>query len=186
MKATQPVSIGGVELDALMKIDRSYSSDIPNYPVEDGFSVHDTITAQPLEINISALLTNTPVTWRDRFGASTTEEKRTDTVIANLQKLYTNRDIVTIITSEETFDDMGLTSIGINKNGQSYEVSISAKKVTKTTTHTVGIPSSYGKSGKSGTSAGVTKTVSAGTLWDSDGTILYNIKEKGLSGLFGG
>lgn len=39
----KPVSIAGIEGDALISEDISYSTDIPEYPVENGYNVSDTI-----------------------------------------------------------------------------------------------------------------------------------------------
>ena len=42
-KAKQPVSIEGIEFDALLDEERVLTAESPDYPVEDGFSVNDTI-----------------------------------------------------------------------------------------------------------------------------------------------
>ena len=39
----QPVNIGGIECDALIHHELSLEMEIPDYPVEEGFSVQDTM-----------------------------------------------------------------------------------------------------------------------------------------------
>lgn len=46
-KAKQPVSINGVEFDALIDSDEGYEAQVPEYPTEKGFSVSDNITLKP-------------------------------------------------------------------------------------------------------------------------------------------
>ena len=40
-RARQPVSIGGVEFDALIKVETTYQADVPQYPIETGFKISD-------------------------------------------------------------------------------------------------------------------------------------------------
>ena len=40
-KAKQPVSINGVEFDALIESEEGYEAQVPEYPTEKGFSVSD-------------------------------------------------------------------------------------------------------------------------------------------------
>lgn len=42
----KPVSIAGIEGDALISEDISYSADIPEYPVENGYNVSDTVLSE--------------------------------------------------------------------------------------------------------------------------------------------
>ena len=46
-KAKQPVSINGVEFDALIESEEGYEAQIPEYPTEKGLSVSDNITLKP-------------------------------------------------------------------------------------------------------------------------------------------
>lgn len=42
-KAKKPVTINGIPFDALIDEERTYEAESPDYPVESGFVVHDTI-----------------------------------------------------------------------------------------------------------------------------------------------
>ena len=63
MRATRPASIGGVEFDVLVSSNETLSAEVPDYPVEDGFSVTDTIITKPKELNMTLYLSDNPVTW---------------------------------------------------------------------------------------------------------------------------
>ena len=155
----QPVSIDGIEFDALINSNEEYSSDIPQYPIESGYEVSDNITLKPLELSMTLFLTNTPVTHALRHGIS---PMRVDMVISRLLDLRDKKELVRIVTSDKTYKDMGITSISIPKDTKgAREISISFTEVTKTYTEMVAVPASYGKSGNTGSSAGAAKTVTS-------------------------
>ena len=52
----QPLSINGIEFDALISESKVYNSDVPEYAVEDGYSVSDNISIRPTEIEITGIV----------------------------------------------------------------------------------------------------------------------------------
>jgi hypothetical protein len=160
MALKQPVSIDGIEFDALIEQNEQYDSDIPQYPVEAGYVVSDNVTLKPLQLTMTLFVTNTPVTHAMRHGI---HPFRVDLVEARLLQMRDKKDVVTIVTCDKTYKDMGLTSLSIPKTvSGSREISVTFQKVIKTYTQMVAIPSSYGKSGATGATAGTAKTSSAG------------------------
>ena len=85
MRARQPVSLDGIEFDALVEITENLEADAPEYPVEDGYSVNDTIVLKPRTINLVVYLSNTPVSWKTRFGDT---KDRVNDVCTKLYELY--------------------------------------------------------------------------------------------------
>lgn len=82
-KATQPVSINGLEFDALISESRTLEATVPEYSVETGFSVSDSIILSPEKMEMTLFVTNTPVTWYQRHGAS---QNRMDSVVKQLEE----------------------------------------------------------------------------------------------------
>lgn len=159
--AKRPVSINGLEFDALISEDRTLSSTVPEYPVENGYSVSDAIILSPELLSMTLFVTNTPVTWRNRHGISSA---RVQNVVKRLEQMYYNRTPVVIITTEKIYYNMAIENIGLSKNietGPSREIPISFKKINVTSAKTTTIPDSYGKSGASGASAGTANTSTA-------------------------
>lgn len=78
----QPLSINGIEFDALISENKTYSSEVPDYAVESGYSVSDNISIRPMELEITGHLTNTPVTWASHGTG------RVEAVVAQLENLY--------------------------------------------------------------------------------------------------
>lgn len=175
----QPVSINGVEFDALIDQSTSYSAKVPEYPTEKGFNVTDTIILENDNLSMTLYVTDTPVTWKNRFGGGF---GRVEQVVKQLESLFLSREPVTIITSDAVYNEMAITSYSISKSadvGYAREIPISFQKIIRTESKTVSIPDSYGKSGDTGASAGTANTTTAssdsnGKSSDKGGSILYN------------
>ena len=168
-KATQPVSINGLEFDALIDESRTLDATVPEYSVESGFSVSDSVILSPEKLSMTLFITNTPVTWYRRHGASPT---RVDSVVKQLEELYFAKEPVTIITSDATYTSMAIESVTISKSletGYARQIPISFKKIRVTTAKTTTIPDSYGKSGKTAASAGTASTSAGGSGGGSSG-----------------
>lgn len=158
MRATRPVSINGIEFDALISESRTLESTVPEYPVESGFSVSDSIILNSEKLEMTLYLTNSPVTWKRRFGS---DPKRVENVLKQLEELYFRKTPVTVITTDATYTDMAISNLTLSKSvdeGYAREIPISFQKVRITNAKTTSIPASYGKSGKSGASAGTAST----------------------------
>lgn len=154
----KPVAIAGIEFDALIEQQKTMSATIPVYPVEKGFPVSDTITLDPLTLQMTLFVTNTPVTWLKRHGNS---RKRVKQVCSKLEDMWLDRKLVKIVTPDAIYKNMGITSISIKKSaelGYSREISITAQKVRKTKKKTVKIPKYALKSGETKTDAGKAQT----------------------------
>lgn len=157
-RATRPVSINGLEFDALISESRTLEATVPEYSVEDGFSVSDAIILSPEKLEMTLFVTNTPVTWYGRHGG---DRSRVDGVVKQLEELYYAGEPVTIVTSDTTYTSMAIESLTISKSletGYAREIPISFKKIRVTAAKTTSIPASYGKSGKTGASAGTAST----------------------------
>lgn len=150
----KPVSIWGIEFDALINETKTLSATIPVYPVEEGFPVSDTIILEPISIQMTLYISNTPVTWLYRHGSST---DRVNKICDLLEQKWLSKQLAKIVTTEAIYKDMGITSISIKKShdiGYAREISISAQKVIITKRETVEIPSYMLKSGETKADAG--------------------------------
>jgi len=157
-RAKEPVSIDGIEFDALIDQSVDYEAEVPEYPTEKGFSVSDNISLKPETLSMTLYVSDTPVTWLKRFGSGA---GRIEKVVKQLQDLFFEKKVVSVTTSEAVYDDMAITTLSIAKSteaGYAREIPITLKKVVVSETSTVSIPDSYGKSGKTEASAGTANT----------------------------
>lgn len=173
----QPVSVAGIEFPAMLDETQTFTSDIPEYPVETGFVISDNITLQPMELPLTLLLSDTPLTWRGRVRSMSEAESM-------LKELYFSKTPFTVVTPSGTFESMGITSMQIKRsseNGYNKEVSLSLKQINVTATKTASIPDSYGKSGATGANAGTAST-SAGSTSTGGGSSGGGSSGSGSSG----
>ena len=157
-KATIPANLNGIRFDAIITRDRSYEADVPEYPVEDGFSVSDSILKKPFQLNVTAFISDTPVTWKKEFGKTSGRLQKT---LKQLENLYFSGQIVTFTTSSKVYSSMAITSLTIPETaemGNAVEVQFTLKQVRVTKAKTTTIPSSYGLSGTTGASGGVSSS----------------------------
>lgn len=160
MATKKPVSVWGIEFDALIDESKNLSSTIPEYPVESGFSVSDTIINSPIQVSMTLYLSNTPVTWLYRHGNS---KDRVRKVCEQIEQKWFDKKLTKIVTSDTTYTNMGIESISIKKSadiGYAREISITAKKVRITKRSTVRVPKYVLKAGESMADAGKTSTSS--------------------------
>lgn len=157
-RAKQPVSINGIEFDALIEEERVFEATVPEYAVESGFTISDAIILGAEKLSMVLYVTNTPVTWNARHKGSS---DRVNDVIRQMEDLYFQAKPVTIITTDNTFENMAIESMSIKKTvetGYAREIPISFKNIPVSKTRTTHIPDSYGKSGATGASAGTANT----------------------------
>ena len=192
-KAMQPVSVNGIEFDALIDETRTLEAAVPEYAVEKGYMVSDSIILSPEKLAMTLFVTNTPVTWRTRHGNN---PNRVAEVVKKLEELYFAKEPVKIVTSDAVYTNMAIESLTISKTfevGYAREIPIAFKKIEVTKIATTTIPDSYGKSGASGAPGGSANTSTGGddsgsggsgnggsngsgnSGGDDDGSILWNI-----------
>ena len=160
-KATKPVSVAGIEFDALISSDHALEATVPEYTVESGFTVSDAIILGEETLSMVLYLTDTPVTWYKKHGAN---KGRVKSVCNKLYNLYYKAQPVKIVTTDKVYTNMAIESITISKSldeGYAREIPISFRKIRTTKTATTTIPSSYGKSGTTSSSSGTASTTTA-------------------------
>lgn len=191
-KPKNPVTVGNVKFDVLMNESIERSAEVPQYPVEDGYKVSDSILISPLTISITALISNMPVTWKNRFKG---QPHRTKTEVDKLIKLYEKKTLVSYYNHQKRYKNMAITSLSVPKTeemAECVEISLTLQEVRVTKPKVVNIDASYMRSGTTGTYSGtVPATTSDENASDSAEkcSILYGIGtsvKSGISNLLGG
>lgn len=166
-RAQQPVSVNGIQFDALISEIHNFEAEVPEYTTETGYVVSDNIVLKPEGLEMTVNVTNTPVTWASQGGATHISD-----VVAQLKELYFKRELVTVITTDETYENMAIVSMSIPKEkdkGYMRQIVFSFKKVLQTEAATTTIPDSYAKSGQTEANAGTASTSSGSTSSGSSG-----------------
>lgn len=155
-------------------------AEIPDYPVEEGYSVQDTMILKPRTLSLTVIVTNTPITFRSHASPGRVQE-----VAARFQELYQSRQLITVTSAKGSFQNMGITSLSLPydvSTKTSLEIPITLKEVLTTTAQTVTIPSEYGRGGDTGTTAGTANTSPYGSETGTASTVTGNSVENEQSG----
>ncbi len=154
-KAKIPASLGGIEFDCTISRERNYEADVPEYPVEGGFKVSDSILKKPLGLELVVFVTNMPVTWAKIHAGN----NRVKIVSDALVNLYLAGKPVTLVTPDKVYENMAITKLSLPEEdyANAIEITLSLKQVTVTSANTI-VVSSYNYSGGSSDSAGSSST----------------------------
>ena len=103
MGPKQPVSVAGIEFDAVLDIKESHSSTIPQYPIDEGYSVQDNVALDPMSLIMTLYVTATPITWLSRHGSG---EGRVRQIWNQLFGMYSQKTPITVITPDASYSNM--------------------------------------------------------------------------------
>ena len=165
---TDPTKIGQLEVDVLVSSELTYSSEVTENPVEDGFPVHDHVICKPLQLSMVVVVSPLPVTWYEKFGVDT---GRMDDAIDKLEQIYKDRQPITIVTNEKTYEDMVMTECKINRSkddGKVLRIPLEFLQIRKVDVKETEVPEEYasasaaGKAGETEEDAGTAATEDIG------------------------
>ena len=104
--------IGSVFFDATLSETHETSSTTTNFPVEDGSFISDFVITNPETLNISGLITDTPLNFLLGFNRSVSAYNE-------LLRLQKNKELLTVVTGIKIYENMILTSISVPRDSQS-------------------------------------------------------------------
>lgn len=131
-------SIAGLNLDASVKEEHGAELDVTEFPVEQGVAITDHARPKPRELTIEGVVSNTPINTTQTRSATTTAgtivQTTNQTVDVRgqpgyaegayqiLLDLYTNPQLVTVVTQLETYTDMVMVSLKVPRDAQVGDV----------------------------------------------------------------
>ena len=185
MASKQPVTIEGIQFDAMLNEEYALEASSPDYIVESGYTIGDSIILSAESLSLTLFVSDKPVTFKSRFGSG---GGRVEQVVKAMKDLYYAKKLVSVTTPDAQYDNMAIESLTIsrtNEFGYAREIPIKLKHIRTTQSQTTTIPASYGKSGATGAAAGTASTSTGsssgsgssggGSSGNSKGSILYNV-----------
>lgn len=164
MGPKQPVSLGGIEVDAVLERDESYSASVPVYPVDKGFSVSDNMALDATELKMTLYVTATPVTWLESHGSG---EFRIREVSEEIIEMYSERQPIEVITADKAYENMVISSLDFKRStdiGYATEISVSLVQITVTSAETTEVPAEYLRAGKTQQQTGGGQSTNIGSM----------------------
>src|SRR5882757_552872 len=122
--------IDGFVVDCLISDNHTFESEITEFPVESGSTISDNIRNKPLVVMMDCLVSNTPLELAGRFRK--TGSNPADDAYALLLSIRADRRLVSISTSLQTYDNMGLQTVSFPRaagRGDALQFSATFKQV---------------------------------------------------------
>ena len=150
--ATQPVSVGFAQFDCMLESNENYSSDVTDFPVEDGYDISDHVINKAMTLDMVLYVTAMPITFVANFGGKGVDGSysaisgRPDAVKNDLIKLRAAKTPITIMTPRLMYKNMMITNfvfVRTAKAGYSYEIPISFKEIITTDTKQIDVSKDY-------------------------------------------
>ena len=115
MKQKVVTTVAGIEFDALIEAQETHSATVPQYPLDEGYSVSDNVALDPTALKLTLYVTATPVTWLSRHGVG---DQRVENICNQLLDLYKARSPVSVTTPRKSYDNMIIKNITISDTTQ--------------------------------------------------------------------
>lgn len=136
-------SVGAVELDLILSEDHSKEAEVTENPLQDGRAVSDGIYLRLREGTLTALVSNHSLKHTEQLSEQTSEaimdlaqwrplKNRAAETWEELKAAMDRRELVTIVTALEVYDNVAITRISAPRDGDSgdaQEFEISFKQV---------------------------------------------------------
>lgn len=137
MEATQPARLGDFEFDAIIKRPETLSSKIPDYATEEGYSASDHICLEAVTLDVTAVISNAPITWADRHPASSS---RVQSAVEELRQLWEKRMPMTFTAGGDSYENVCIESVTFPKEESNSErIELKLKQVSINSTETANI-----------------------------------------------
>lgn len=167
MTTTQPAKLGEIEFDAIIERTETMSSDVPEYATEEGYSIADNVCLKPVELDVTAIFSNAPVTWGDRHAASSS---RVESMIEEIRQLWKSRKLVTFTASGDSWENMSIVSCSAPRKpeyGNTVRLQLTLRQATITSSETSAISIKYARGGETQQNTGAGQKTSSSTGSDS-------------------
>ena len=138
-------SVGAVELDLILDESHSKNAQVTENPLQDGRAVSDSIYLELREGSLTGLVSNHSIKHSVPPDRQTAEglldkaenyqlENRAKQAWEDLKSLMDSKQLVTIVTSLEVYDNVAITSIETERDGDTgdaLEIKVGFKQVQK-------------------------------------------------------
>ena len=118
-------NVGGVFLDAVVNENHGYSNRVTAFPIEKGYTISDHVINDPVTLQISGIVSDTPINIFTGFNRSTDSFNR-------LVRIVEERMIITVVTGIKVYTEMVITSLNVPRDmrsGQSLSFNIELQKI---------------------------------------------------------
>jgi hypothetical protein len=120
------VMINNYLIDAFLTEEHTYESDVTEYPVESGANITDNIRPKPIRVNITGIVSDTPLepiaSARAKQTSTTNSDDLeflpSDDALAMLEAVWLAREPVPLDTTLKHYDNMAMSSLVIPRDAE--------------------------------------------------------------------
>ena len=142
--------IGNLILDATTSEVHRRTNRVTDHPVEEGASVSDHIQRMPEELELTGIVSDTPVIWLATLFATSpvvgdldSSSARSDIAYKEIHRMMDAGELFTVITRLREYKNMSITSFTVSRDastGNVIPISLSMREVLTVETATVAAP----------------------------------------------
>jgi hypothetical protein len=148
--AAPPFRLGSVQLDCSVEEVHSDEAEITEHPVEEGSDISDHIRKLPTSLEITGMITNTPIVFlASAFAKSPVQgslipsQDRVSDGYDFLQQLMDQGALLTVATSLRDYENMAMQFLTVRRNkdtGQALDCTIGFREVLKARALSIDLP----------------------------------------------
>lgn len=138
--------VGLVQLDASVSETHTKTNELTDFPVDEGANITDHIRRVPEEIQITGMVSKTPLLLLAGLRSSSpidgeldNPDDRVERAYSELQRIMNASELITVVTTLKTYENMAVTSIAATRdaqNGQTLNAVITCREVFVAATET--------------------------------------------------
>lgn len=125
----QKARVGLVNLDATVEETHTKTNELTDFPVDTGVSITDHIRQMPESIEINGIVSNTPIVFAASIQAPSPIEgdltrisDRVEFAYEELRRIMNVGELVTVVTTLRTYENMALTGLAVTRNASTGRV----------------------------------------------------------------
>lgn len=161
-KTQEKSSVGALKFDALLSEATQFNAKATQYVVEDGSPISDHISQESIELRLTGVITSAKVNlWDGESGLPKLFDAK-----EVLRDLHEKRELVSVVTGLDVYDDMAITDCRIERNGDDgylYNVDITLVKIRKAKPSETEVPEAEAKKADAQGKATASKSAKKGT-----------------------
>jgi len=139
----QAKKIGDIEIDVTLHEKHEFTSEVTEFPIEDGSVISDHVITRPEKVSITGFITNTPISFFSAVGNLITGSTPVADAYGKLREIHSTREPVTLVTGLFVYTNMILERLTIPRDrtsGDAIRFTAEFKNIVKVTSESVNIP----------------------------------------------
>jgi hypothetical protein len=129
------------EFDVIVREANTLTNIVTEHPIEDGSTIMDHVTNKPETLELDFTITDTPISAFSPLSGITSKQGRSRDEFARLEKMWKNKNTLTIVTGLKVYKNMMIQSLTARRD-RGFKVDVSMALINYKTVETLATDSS--------------------------------------------